>query len=443
MSPHSAETTMHPPLPLDPAREASTLPALLVLTAALVSSVGMQLVFSPVQELAKQELALSDFQISLVQGLATSIPVALFAIPLGRLVDRAHRVRILMAMALVWTLGTLVTAYANSFATLFAARMLAGLGATLSLPVVISLAADLSAVQRRGRAMLIISLGKIVGGAAAFAGGAALAAGFASGAVGSLMGLSPWRAVHLVFGAISVALLLPLLFIREPARREVGAHVNSAFGPALRALWARRALLGPLFLGQVTVVMADAAAAIWAAPVLTRDYGQQPGDFAGWMGGVLLLSGLFGTILGGLSVDWGQKTRLRGGLLIGAVIATLLGIPGALFPIMPSVGGFAVLLGLLLTCGTATGLVAATAIAVQVPNEMRGVCLGAFLVLGAVVGLGLAPTLVTLISDLLGGEAHIRYGLTAVTLTTSVIAAYGFIRAMRAAEPVALSPSGV
>ncbi len=422
--------------------EASKLHALLVLTAALVSSVGMQLVFSPVQELAKNELALSDFQISLVQGLATSIPVALFAIPLGRLVDRAHRVRILLAMALVWTLGTLVTAYASGFASLFVARMLAGLGATLALPVVISLAADLSEVQRRGRAMLIISLGKIIGAAAAFGGGAALAAGFASGAVGGLLGLTPWRAVHLVFGAISVALLLPLLFIREPVRCEVGAHADASFGLAVRALWARRALLGPLFLGQVTVVMADAAAAIWAAPVLTRDYGQQPGDFAGWMGGVLLLSGLLGTILGGLSVDWGQKTRLRGGLLIGAVLSTLIGIPGALFPLMPSVAGFAVLLGLLLTCGAVTGLVAATAIAVQVPNEVRGVCLGAFLVLGAVVGLGLAPTLVTLVSELFGGESHIRYGLTAVTLVTSVIAAYGFIRAMRAAEPVAPSPSG-
>jgi hypothetical protein len=98
---------------------------------------------------------------------------------------------------------------------------------------------------------------------------------------------------------------------------------------------------------------------------------------------------------------------------------------------MPTTNGFGLLLGLLLLCGAVTGLVTATAIAVLVPNEIRGVCLGAFMVVGAVIGFGVAPTMTTMISDLLGGESQLRYALAIVMAMTSLIAAIGFARAMR------------
>ena len=57
--------------------------------------------------------------------------------------------------------------------------------------------------------------------------------------------------------------------------------------------------------------------------------------------------------------------------------------------------------------------------------------LGAFMVVGSVIGLGLAPVMATGIASLLGGEAYLRYGLTITTVATSLIAAFGFLRAMR------------
>jgi hypothetical protein len=68
---------------------------------------------------------------------------------------------------------------------------------------------------------------------------------------------------------------------------------------------------------------------------------------------------------------------------------------------------------------------------VLIPNEIRGVCLGAFMVVGSVIGLGVAPTMSTFIADMLGGEAYLRYGLTITTVATSLIAVIGFARAMR------------
>ena len=411
-----------------------------LLALVVFCGLAMQNSVSPVQEAVKLELGLSDFQSSLMQGLAVSIPVALLAIPLGRLTDRSNRVRLLLAMAVVWTAGTALTAFAGSFATLFAARMLANIGAILAIPIAISVASDLSAPERRGRALLPLSLGKIAGQAAAFGFGGWMFSLFAAGSA-PFGELSPWRGVQLCFAIASGILIVPLLFLREPERHERSVAAAASFGFAMRAIWERRALLIPLFIGQVTVVMADVAAVIWAPTVLIRSYGQDPGDFAGWLGLVLLLSGIAGSVIGGFAADAGHKSRIRNGILIGAVAAAGLSIPGAFFPVMPGVTGFALLLALLMLCGAVTGLVTATTIAVLVPNELRGVCLGAFMVVGAVIGYGVAPTLVTLISELLGGEGQLRYALAWTTALTSLIAAAGFALAMHRSRPEAPPPS--
>lgn len=413
-------------------RNSSATLGLVVLGLTILSASAMRTVFSPLQDIAKGELGLSDFQVSLVQGVAGAIPIALLSLPIGRITDRGDRTRLLLAMTCVWTIGAVATAFAVEFYSLFFARMLAGIGAMCAIPVAISIAADLTAPEQRGRSLLFLSLGNIAGAAAAFALGGGLLGAFDHMAP-LLVGMAPWRSVHLAFGMVSLALAAPLLLLREPTRREVSDTTHAALAPALRAIWARRAFLGPLFLGQVTVVMADTAAGIWAAPVLARSYGLKPEQFAVWMGLVILGSGIVGSVLGGVAADLGQKSPRKNGILFGAVIAAVISIPGALFPLMPDPTGFALALALFLACGAAAGLITATAIAVLVPNEIRGVCLGAFVVIGAVVGLGVAPTLVTLISGALGGEGAIRYGLAVTAVATSIAAAFGFAIAMRSA----------
>ena len=88
---------------------------------------------------------------------------------------------------------------------------------------------------------------------------------------------------------------------------------------------------------------------------------------------------------------------------------------------MSAVSGFAALLALLLFCGAITGIIPATAIAVAVPNELRGVCLGACIVVGSIVGLGVAPTLVTVVSGALGAEAHLAQALAVTGVIIGVV----------------------
>ena len=411
-----------------------------LLAVSIASAATMQGAFSTVQEAAKADLKLTDFDLSLVQGLAVAIPIAVLSVPLGRMVDRTNRMRLMIVMSILWTTGTLATAFAPNMPLLFLARMITGLGSTCAVIAAISIAADLCRPAQRGRAMMILTLGKNAGGAAAFAlGGWLFGVFLAQG----MFGMLPWRSVHIALAGLSAVLTLALLPVKEPRRQETEAGADIAFASVMKVLWDRKAFLIPLFAGQISVTMADAAAAIWAAPVLSRNFGLSPEQFAGWMGGVMLLSGIGGAVIGGLSADAGHKSRIRGGILLGAVIASGVALPAAIFPLMPTPLWFGVALTVLLLGGTVTGLVTATAISVLLPNEVRGLCLGLFLAVAGVIAFGVAPSLVTAVSGIMGGDQFLAPALALVGTAVSILSFLTFLLAMRnAPETATAQPIG-
>lgn len=402
---------------------------LVLLALAMAAGNVMLGVFSVVQDQAKAELGFSDLQMSLLNGLAVSLPLAALSIPVGLLVDRTVRVRLLLWTALAWTAGTFLTAFASSMPMLFTARMLGGIGANISTTIAISLAADLSLPERRGRSLLLLTVGKYAGTGLAFALGGWLLGAFL--AHGGLMGLAPWRSIHLALGFVSAAVTLAITLLPEPERQEVREGVRQPIVATFRELAGYRRFLIPLFLGQTSVLMADAAATVWAAPVLGRSYGVTPQEFAGWMGAVVFGAGILGAIGGGVAADLGHK-RGRGSILTGAVIASLVALPAALFPVAPGVAGFAAALFVLLLGGTVTGLVTATALAVLLPNELRGLAVGTFIAFGGLIAFGAAPSAVVWASDLLGGEAQLAPALAIVSLGVSALGCLGFWLAQRA-----------
>lgn len=408
--------------------------ALLLLALTVMNGVAMSIVFSPLQEAVRSELKLGDLQMSLLTGLAAAVPILLLSVPVGRLTDRSNRVRLLVSIEVVATLGALITVFADTFAVLFAGRVLTSVGLVCGLPVATAIAADFSPRERRGRAIVLLVLGRTAGSALAFALGGWLfgllqADPTGSGPVG---GLQPWRAVILVFALGSVAVIAALLLLlREPARRELGAAVGAPLRPALRSLWALRRFLVPLFLGEVSVLMADTAASIWAAPVLTRSYGWTPQQFAAPMGLVVLLTGALGAVVGGCVVDWGQRSGNPRRFLVGAVAACITGVPAGLFAASPTPTIFFALLFVLLLCGAIAALATTTAITVFVPNELRGLCLGLLIVCTGVAAFGVAPTLVSLISKALGGPEHIGQALAVTSVSAGLISCAGFLVAMK------------
>lgn len=389
--------------------------------------------FNGIQESVKAEMHFTDFQMSLIEGVAVAIPLFVCGIPVGLLVDRINRMRVLIAMTLLWVIGALGTAWAPDLGWLFFARILAATAGSAMLTTAVSLASDLSPPEHRGQAMQVMNVGKLIFSAAALPIGAVLVSWFIHShpLPAWLHAPTPWRAAHIVLAAIGIVLSIILLFLREPARHEVSAGLGAPVRVVMGELWARRSYLGPLLFGQVGILMADAAATIWATPLLTRRFGLDPLQFAGWLALAGLAAGVIGSILGGWAADAGLRSGRRGGIMLGAVISSAVAIPAGLFAIMPDPATFLIGLTVLLFCGTVASIALMAVIGSYLPNETRGLTFGGFLAFGGLVGFGVAPPLVIIVSGWMGGQGQLAPALALVGTVISVGAFLCFIAAMR------------
>jgi MFS family permease len=337
-----------------PPRVATRTASIGLITLAVLAGSAARYVLSPMQELVRADLGLDDNHVALLQGMSIALPTALMSIPLGRLVDRANRTRMLVMLALVCVVGVALTAVAQGFALAFVARMMVGAAVIAAQPTALSLVADLTEASERGRMVTVISIGQALGGSMGYAVAGPLLRwlpAMLSGSAG-LASMSPWRLVLLASAAAVLMMSVPLIFMREPARRELGLARGASLRAALGELKSYQGFLWPLVGGMVTVGMADAAAAIWAVPVLTRSFHQKPEDFGAWLGLLNLVSNVLGAILGGVMADLGQRKQGgRAGALLGAALGAALSVPAAFFPVMPDLTWFALSMGLFLTCG--------------------------------------------------------------------------------------------
>lgn len=400
-----------------------------LLTMVLFTGLTVGGLLAPLQEAAKADLGINDQQLILIVGTASAVPVAILALPLAWMVDHYIRTRILIVMMALMAAGTIGTAFANDFVSLFLARFIVGLGGGAAFPVVVSLLADVCMPARRGRSMVLLSIGAWGGAAAAFAIGGPLFAALEANPLGLVPDMAAWQETHLLVGIGAALLVLPLLLLKEPVRHEV-ERTSTAFMPAMRAFWARRKFLGPLFVGNFAGSLAEGAAALWMGSVLIRQYGQTPGEFGGWVGLIILGSGILGSIIGGFASDFGQKLKMRGGILLPALIATAISIPASAYPIMPTVHGFAWVLFALLIGGVIVNLVNSAAIAVLIPNEERATSLAGLKMVSTFVGGLVVPPILVLMTTLMTGPNGLGLALTWLGVITGVFSLIGYWFAM-------------
>src|SRR3546814_12804156 len=84
----------------------------------------------------------SDLSVSLVQGVAFSLFYCIAGIPLGRAVDRYNRRNLVALAVLAWTILTIWSGLAGSFAELFFARAGIGIAEAILAPATYSIIAD-------------------------------------------------------------------------------------------------------------------------------------------------------------------------------------------------------------------------------------------------------------------------------------------------------------
>lgn len=390
----------------------------MLLAAAMAVAGYVRTAVSPLQEAMRVALELTDNQMALLQGPVIGIPVALTAIPLGLLIDRWLRVRLLMAFILLSAAGTLLTALTSSFGLLLFARGLAGVAGLAVLPVVFSLLADHYPPAQRGRATTAAVVGQVVGNSAAFALGGALLAMAPDGP-------QSWRWAMLWMAAPLIPVLLSMPALREPVRTGLAIQ-NPSAGQVLSELREYGPVILPLALGIILVETAVGAMLIWSAPMLSRRFALPPDDVGTIMAIGMMVSGVAGPIIGGALADYCQRTGGPRRTVNVLAILALLGAPTSLFAFVPGAAITSILLVSAMTLMLAVAIMGMALFTVVIPNELRGLCLSLLMAGILLFALAVAPIAVSLLSEAIGGLATIGKALSIVCMVAGVLSAVTF-----------------
>jgi MFS family permease len=367
-------------------------------------------------------LGLSDNQMAILQGPALAIPLVLAAIPLGLLVDRYSRVRLLFVFMACNLIGGLLTAFAPNFTALFVARCLVGLAVNATTIAAFSLLADFYPPAQRGRANMVVAVGQAGGIAAAFAVGGALA-------TMSAMESGGWRWAMAWLASPLLAVTILMLILREPLR--TGITCAQPFGwQALQRLWRHRGPIAPVFGGLILAEVTIGAALVWATPALARHFELAP-DRVGALMSIVVLGSVLGSIAGGIVADICHRTggpRRTVAMLTGLA---LLNVLASFFAIAPNVVSASMMLFTLMTIFSAIVVSAFALVTIIVPSEVRGLCLAVVIGTNTLFAVALAPVAVSMLSGSMGGPAMIGKALTVVCVTASLLGVVAFSLGIR------------
>lgn len=358
----------------------------------------MSLALAPI----KEHLSLSDAQLGSLQGLAFAMLYVVAAMPLGWLADRVDRRWLIGFGITAWSLATAACGFADSFESLFAARMAVGLGEAALVPAAISLIGDYFAREKLARAISVFLIGVTLGHSTAFIGGAAILAWLdpLGGLDIPLLGhFAPWQALFLLASLPGFLLVPIILTLRNPQRRmsaALGADVFAALGHMARHV---RAYGTHIAAGCCAVIAAQAAAA-WMPSFLVRTYGASASE-AGYILGITgLLSGVLGNLAGGLIADTLQARKLDGALTLTIGVALAIAFPLTIAAFVPSAMAVSV------TAGAALGFVLSWCgpallggIQHLTPVEHRGTVTAVTMCIVTLFAVGFGPPLVGLLSD--------------------------------------------
>jgi MFS family permease len=176
----------------------------------LISDYMARQVLSAVFPLLKTEWSLTDSQLGLLSGVV-AVAVGLLTCPISLIADRFGRVKSICAMAVLWSIATLLCGLARTYDQMLAARLLVGVGEAAYGSV--GIAVIISVFPERLRATLTGAF--MAGGLAGQVLGVAI-----GGAVAAAYG---WRTGFLAIGSAGLLLALIYPFAVQESRLH-GTH---------------------------------------------------------------------------------------------------------------------------------------------------------------------------------------------------------------------------
>ncbi|HPO18028.1 MAG TPA: MFS transporter [Rubrivivax sp.] len=372
----------------------------------------------------KAAWGLSDKQLGALVSIV-SVTVALGALPVALIADRASRVKSIAVMATAWSLATISCMFTRNFGQLLAARAVVGLGEAGYGSVGAALIASVFPARLRG---------------------ALLAAFFATASVGSVLGvlLGGFIAAHwgwqAAFGVVGVpGLVFALLYLKvrdyktvalTPKLDEATRSTGSTVAYVAKSLAKSRTMLW-VCLGGASQLIVVSAIWSWLPSFLNRYHGLAPAQAAARAALVVLVRAA-GSVIWGTATDRIGARRPRRKLYTMAALCVLSAL--VLAPSFGATGGMAAaaqfaliaLGGFLMTCSV--GPVTAIVIDVIHPG-VRATGASVLALFQNLFGLAAGPFIVGVLSDVLGLQA----ALTLVPLAGGLAALF-FVLASRSYE---------
>lgn len=396
----------------------------LVYTLSYADRMMLSLLIRPI----KQDLGLTDVEVSLLIGIAFALFYAVLGLPFGILSDKVHRRNLILAGIASWSLMTGSCAMAGSFGALFAGRIGVGIGEASLSPAAYSIIGDYFSRDRLGRAISVYTLGIPVGSGLALVFGGAIVQLLEAAPVmhAPLFGaLASWRVALLCMALLGVPFLAIVMTIREPHRHHAGRTAEVPVGETMAFVRSNATLMLFHFVGVGVFSAVFFGMMAWLPTFFTRTYGMPTGQAGVYFGIIIGLGGIAGLVGAGVLGDLlFRRGQLDGHLLVLAIGAIFAFPFLAAVPFAPSARwAFWLLMPVSLGWATSYSL-STTILQLYTPSRLRGRITAAFLLVTNVIGLGLGPTLVALITDkVLGDESQLRWSLAIFSVGMPVAAA--------------------
>lgn len=371
------------------------------------------------QEPIKQEFGLSDTQLGMLTGFLFAAFYATLGIPFAAWADRGNRRNIITIALTIWSGMTALSGFAQNFWQLAFARMGVGIGEAGGTPPATSMISDRFPAHERAFALGIYTTGISLG----------ILVGFMLG--GLIAERYGWRVGFFVAGVPGLLLAVTLMLtVKEPKRGEADAIVDDGIAPplseTLRFFFSQKAMVFMLLGGVLTCVSANAFLAgvplyfIRVHSVPLGELGIALGLLLGGVGGV-------GAIVIGKICDRLSAKDLRWRPWIIA-LTSLLALPfAAAFLLVETKAAAYAIYAIPSFFGLIYASISYAAMQELAPPRMRAMASAVMLLCLTLIGIGVGPVLVGVLSDAFAAELGARSIARALLwLLTLNVASAGF-----------------
>ena len=399
---------------------------------ALLSSFIDRQILSLLVGPIKHDLHITDTGMSLLMGFAFALFYVLVGIPIARLADSKSRRLVIGVGIALWSCMTACCGIAKNYWQLFIARVGVGVGESSLSPAAISMLSDMFPKDKLPLAASLFAMGSSLGMAVALLLGGAvitLISGTPDINLPVIGTIHAWQITFLVVGLPGLLIAALISTIREPPRRglmQIGLDTDAdkpkplPIRAILNLLYRDRRVYLPIFLALALSSLQMFGVSMWVPTFFIRTYGWDAGYTGLMQGTVTLIGAPLGMIAGGTLASWYSRRGIHDANIRVVLIASVAIIPFAvLYPLMTTPWLALLLYGGNMFIASMTAGPAAAALQTISPNQMRAQILALSYLILNLVGYGLGPTAVALLTDYVfvrEDALHLSMSLLAVIL---------------------------